>query len=129
LAEKEKLPEMKPVVWIGDTRRVVKKFPKAVKRTVGRALELAQLGAKHPASKPWKGEGPGLFEIVEDDQGSTYRAVYTVRFEDVVYALYAFQKKSKQGIKTPQQDVENIRQRLQTARRHYEESHGQKKRS
>jgi phage-related protein len=121
---KEKLPEMKPLVWVGDTRRVVKKFPKAVKRTVGKALALAQMGAKHPASKPWKGYGPGVFEIVEDDQGSTYRAVYTVRFADVIYALYAFQKKSKKGIKTPQQDVGNIRQRLQAAHMHYEESHG-----
>ena len=64
-----------------------------------------------------------------DAQGSTYRALYTVRVGDVIYALYAFQKKSKRGIKTPQQDVENVRQRLQLARQLYEESHGQKKRS
>lgn len=128
MSDERKLPEMKPVVWIGDTRRVVKSFPKVVRRTVGRALELAQMGEKHPASKPWKGEGPGIFEIVEDDQGSTYRALYTVRFADVIYALYAFQKKSKEGIKTPKQNVENVRARLKAARRHYEESHGEKKR-
>jgi phage-related protein len=120
--------ELKPLVWIGDTLREVRKFPKSVKRTVGRALALAQMGAKHPQSKAWKGEGPGMFEIVEDDQGSTYRALYTVRFADVVYGLYAFQKKSKKGIKTPQQHVENVRKRLQLARKHYEESHGEKSR-
>lgn len=127
MSEKQAPPEMKPVVWIGDTRRVVQKFPKAVKRTVGRALALAQMGGKHPASKSWKGEGPGVFEIVEDGQGSTWRALYTIRFADVIYALYAFQKKSKTGIKTPLQDVENVRKRLQIARRLYEESHGEKK--
>lgn len=106
---------------------MVRKFPKAVKVTLGSALAVAQMGEKHPASKPWKGEGPGVFEIVEDDQGSTYRAIYTVRFADVVYALYAFQKKSRKGIKTPQQDVENVRRRLQMARRDYEEKYAEKK--
>ena len=124
---KQKLPELKPLLWVGDTRRVVRKFPKAVKVTLGSALAVAQMGEKHPASKPWKGEGPGVFEIVEDDQGSTYRAIYTVQFGDVVYALYAFQKKSRKGIKTPQQDVENVRRRLQTARQDYEEKHAEKK--
>ncbi|HEU5232238.1 MAG TPA: type II toxin-antitoxin system RelE/ParE family toxin [Terriglobales bacterium] len=128
MTEKAPSPELKPLVWIGDTLREVRKFPKGVKRTVGRALALAQMGAKHPASKPWKGEGPGVFEIVEDDQGSTYRALYTVRFADVIYALYAFQKKSKKGIRTPQQDVENVHKRLQIAQQHYEESHGKRNR-
>ena len=121
------LPVLKPVVWIADTKRVLKSFPKTVQRGIGRALEVAQKGDKHPASKPWKGEGPGVFEIVEDDQGSTYRALYTVRFKDVVYALYAFQKKSKHGIKTPQQDIENVRRRLQKAQMHYQENYGEKK--
>lgn len=59
-------------------------------------------------AKPWKGEGPGIFEIVEDHRGDTFRAVYTVRFADAVYVLHAFQKKSKAGIKTPQVDVNLI---------------------
>lgn len=63
---------------------------------------LAQLGTKHPNSKPWKEEGSGVFEIVEDHVGDTYRAVYTVPFAGAVYVLHAFQKKSKTGIKTPQ---------------------------
>ena len=87
---------------------------------MGYALGLAQLGAKHPNAKPWKGEGPGVFEIVEDQRGDTYRAVYTVRFAKVVYVLHAFQKKSKTGIKTPQTDVKLIAERFKRAQADYE---------
>ena len=66
---------------------------------MGYALGLAQLGARHPNAKAWKGEGAGVLEIVEDHRGDTYRAVYTVRFADTVYVLHAFQKKSKSGMK------------------------------
>ena len=76
--------------------------------------------SKHPHAKPWKGEGPGVLEIVEDHRGDTYRAVYTVRFAAAVYVLHAFQKKSKSGIKTPQEDVRLIAQRLKRAQQDYE---------
>jgi len=97
-------------------------FPADVQNEMGYALGLAQLGAKHPKAKPWKGEGPGIFEIVEDHRGDTFRAVYTVRFADVVYVLHAFQKKSKTGIKTPQDDVNLIAERLKRAQTDYERS-------
>ena len=87
---------------------------------MGYALGLAQLGSKHPHAKPWKGEGPGVLEIVEDHRGDTYRAVYTVRFAAAVYVLHAFQKKSKSGIKTPQEDVRLIAQRLKRAQQDHE---------
>jgi len=89
---------------------------------MGYALGLAQLGAKHPKAKPWKAEGLGIFEIVEDHRGDTFRAVYIVRFADVVYVLHAFQKKSKTGIKTPQDDVNLIAERLKRAQADYERS-------
>jgi phage-related protein len=89
---------------------------------MGYALGLAQLGAKHPKAKPWKDEGPGIFVIVEDHRGDTFRAVYTVRFADVVYVLPAFQMKSKTGIKTPQDDVNLIAERLKRAQADYERS-------
>ena len=66
------------------------------------------------------GEGPGIFEVVEDHRGDTYRAVYTVRFAGVVYVLHAFQKKSKSGIKTPQEDVKLISERLKRAQQDYQ---------
>jgi len=80
------------------------------------ALSVAQFGGKHPKAKPWKGEGPGVFEIVEDHLSDTYRAVYTVKFERAVYALHAFQKKSPKGIKTAQIDVDMVSRRLKVAR-------------
>ena len=91
----------------------------AAQGNMGYALGVAQLGGKHPSAKPWKGEGPSVFEIVEDYRGDTYRAVYTVRFEHAVYVLHAFQKKSKTGIKTPKSDVDLIASRLKLAAADY----------
>lgn len=95
-------------------------FPDPVKGDMGYALGVAQLGGKHPQAKPWKGEGSGVFEVVERYDGDAYRAIYTVRFEGVVYVLHAFQKKSPSGIRTAQSDVELVRDRLKRARADYE---------
>jgi phage-related protein len=87
-----------------------------VRREVGFALSFAQMGEKHPSAKPLKGfKGAGVLEIVEDFRGDTYRAIYTVRFTDVVYVLHAFMKKSKSGIKTPKHELELIESRLKWA--------------
>lgn len=110
----------KPLHWVGSAKKDYQVFPGEVQDDMGYALGLAQLGAKHPNAKPWKGEGSGVFEIVEDHRGDTYRAVYTVRFADVVYVLHAFQKKSKTGIKTPQHDVNLVGERLKRAQLDYE---------
>jgi phage-related protein len=99
-------------------------FPEAVKDDIGTALSVAQFGGKHPAAKPWKGQGPGIFEIAERHDRAAYRAVYTVRFEGAIYVLHAFQKKSPKGIKTRQRDVELVQNRLGIAQRDYEERHG-----
>ena len=105
----------KPLHWVASAKKDYLSFPAEVQDEMGYALGLAQLGAKHPNAKPWKGEGPGVLEIVEDRRGDTYRAVYTVRFTEVVYVLHAFQKKSKRGSKTPQTDVKLITERLKRA--------------
>ena len=110
----------KPLHWVASAKRDYLSFPGEVQDEMGYALGLAQLGAKHPNAKPWKGEGPGVLEIVEDHRGDTYRAVYTVRFADVVYVLHAFQKKSQRGIETQQTDVKLITERLKRARADYE---------
>jgi phage-related protein len=84
------------------------------------ALYLAQCGEKHPSAKPLKGfKGAGVLEVVEDFDGDTYRAVYTVKLARAVYVLHGFQKKSKQGIATPKQDIEPIETRLKRAKKHY----------
>ena len=114
----------KPLAWVGSSKKDYMDFPDAVQKDMGNALGLAQFGGKHPAAKPWKGEGSGVFEIVESHQGNAYRAVYTVRFAEVVYVLHAFQKKSPHGIKTAQTDIDLIHQRLKAARADYESRHG-----
>jgi len=87
-----------------------------VRRIIGYALYLAQLGQKHIDSKPLKGfGGAGVLEVVEDFDGNAYRAVYTVKLAGVVYVLHAFQKKSKKGSKTPQTEIEKVRARLKLA--------------
>ena len=110
----------KPLHWVASAKKDYQSFPETVQAEMGYALGLAQIGAKHPHAKPWKGEGPGVLEIVEDHRGDTYRAVYTVRFAQVVYVLHAFQKKSKAGIKTPQEDVKLISERLKRAQADYD---------
>lgn len=108
---------LKPVIWIGSSLKDLRAFPEPVRDTMGFALYLAQTGTKHDDAKPLKGfGGAGVLEVVEDDDGNTYRAVYTVRFAGAVYVLHAFQKKSKSGIKTPPRDMNVIEERLKAAR-------------
>jgi phage-related protein len=84
---------LKPVEWVGSSLDDLKEFPEDVRQTVGYALYLAQCGEKHPSAKPLKGfRGTGVLEIVEDFDGDTYRAVYTVKLAGVVYVLHTFQK-------------------------------------
>ena len=117
----------KPLFWVGSSKNDLLAFPEAVKDEIGTALSIAQFGGKHPKAKPWKGQGSGVFEMVEDHRGDTYRAIYTVRFEGVVYVLHAFQKKSPSGIRTPRKDVELIGRRLNEARMNFEERYGKGK--
>ena len=117
----------KPLFWIGSSRHDLLDFPEAVKDDIGVALSVAQFGGKHPKAKPWKGADPGVLEIVEGHEGNAYRAVYTVRFEEALYVLHAFQKKSPRGIKTAQTDVDLISRRLKSAGRDYEVRYGKNK--
>src|SRR5260370_12141445 len=119
----------KPLFWIGSAKSDMVEFPEAVKYEIGVALSVAQFGGKHLKAKPWKGEGPGVLEIVEDHKGDTYRAVYTVKFENAAYVLHAFQKKSPKGIKTARTDVDLISRRLRAAIEDYEARYGKRKKS
>ena len=87
---------------------------------IGTALNSAQLGGKHPAAKPLKGfGGAGVLEVVDDFDGDTYRAVYTVKFAEVVYVLHAFQKKSRTGSETPKNEIDLVRRRYKSAEAAY----------
>jgi len=127
MARSKRVPGEKPLFWIGSAKSDLLDFPEAVKDEIGVALSVAQFGGKHPSAKPWKGEGAGVLEIVEDYRGDTYRAVYTVKFENAAYVLHAFQKKSPKGIKTAQTDVELVSPRLKVASEDYEARYGKQK--
>ncbi|TAN58801.1 MAG: type II toxin-antitoxin system RelE/ParE family toxin, partial [Rhodospirillales bacterium] len=107
---------MKPLGWIGNSKDDLLAFPQDAIREIGHALFVAQTGGKHACAKPLKGFGSaGILEIVEDLDGDAYRAVYTVRFAEMVYVLHAFQKKSKRGIATPKLEIDRIKARLKLA--------------
>jgi phage-related protein len=108
-------PSLRPLLWIGSSKRDYQGFPRPVQQSLGFELFLAQTGQHPPSAKPLKGFGSGTVELVENFDGETYRAVYTVRFREGVYVLHAFKKKSKRGIKTPMSDINLIRQRLKDA--------------
>jgi phage-related protein len=93
-----------------------------VRRRVGGALWEAQIGGKAPYAKPLKGFGDAaVLEIVDDFDGDTFRAVYTVRFTEAIYVLHAFQKKSRRGIATPKTELDLIDQRLNRAREDHQQ--------
>ena len=106
----------KPLIWVGTSKKDLIGFPEDVKQIIGYAIYLAQKGEKHQDAKPLRGfGGTKILEVVESYKGDTYRAVYTVKFEGIVYVLHCFQKKSKKGIATPKPDMDLIKQRLKDA--------------
>ena len=106
----------RPLEWIGSSKKDLMALPVDVRKFFGHALDFAQRGGQHDAAKTLKGfGGAGVLEIVEDDARGTYRAVYTVKFEEAVFVLHCFQKKSKSGIATPKAAVNIIRARLKIA--------------
>jgi phage-related protein len=111
-------PPLKPVVWVGSSRKDLRTFPDPVQSHMGYAIYVAQRGGKHRDTKVLSGfGGAGVLEVVKDFRGDTFRAVYTLKFADSVYVLHAFQKKSKSGRETPRRDMELIEQRLREAER------------
>lgn len=118
---------LKPIRWLGDSLRTLRGFPEDVKDDIGTALRSAQEGGKHTDAKVLRGFGDAqVLEVVENYDGDTYRAVYTVRFKDKVYVLHVFQKKSKKGNRTPKHEVDLIKQRLKLAERLDSEERPQK---
>lgn len=115
-------PKRKQAIFIAAARKDLKQFPAEVRAVVGAALYQAELGGKSPLAKVLKGfGGASVVEIVSDYHTDTYRAVYTVKFERAIVVLHCFQKKSKQGIATPQPDIDLIKKRLKEAQEVYED--------
>ena len=110
-----------PLEWIGSSNKDIRKFPKEVRIVMGYALDVAQNGGKADNVKPLKGivTGSGVLDVIDDYDGETYRAVYTVRFEEFIYVLHAFKKKSTKGINTPKQEIDLIKARYKEAENRY----------
>jgi phage-related protein len=108
--------QSRSLIWIASSRRDMRALPKEVRRTFGVALYAVQIGETPPIAKPLRGfGGAGVLELIEDDAGGTYRAVYTVRYATAIYVLHVFQKKSKRGRETPRHDIDLIKERLKRA--------------
>jgi phage-related protein len=120
-----KRSEPKPCIFIGSSLKDLKRFPATVQNRVGYALNQVQEGEEPIAAKALKGfGGRTVLELIDDFDGETYRAVYTVRFAGVVYVLHAFQKKAKKGVATPRQDIDLIKSRLRDAELHFRTESG-----
>jgi len=116
-------PALKPVEWIGSAREDLRALPDEIQDAFGYALHQAQIGKHHPAAKRLKGPLGGLIELVEDFDGDTYRAIYTVKLVGMVYVLHVFQKKSTHGIATPKREIALVVDRWQRAKAHYAAHH------
>lgn len=119
---KPKPADQRRLFFLGSSLRDLESLPKEVKEDFLTGLTVARIGGTPPNMKPWKGLGSGVYELLEDHRGDTYRAVYTVRFTEAMYVLHVFKKKSKSGIKTPLPDIRRVGSRLQEAESHYEEN-------
>lgn len=106
----------KPLIWVGSSKKDLMALPIGVRKLFGHALDFAQHGERHESTKVLKGfGGAGTLEVVDNDMGGTYRAVYTLKFEEAVFVLHVFQKKSKSGITTPKEDMDIIHTRMKVA--------------
>jgi len=113
------IAKRKILYWEASSKRDFREFPVDVQKDMGVALFVVQLGDTPSSAKLWKGLGSGVYELIEDHRGDTFRTIYTVRIGEAVHVLHAFQKKSKSGIATPKTDVALIEQRLKAVLARY----------
>jgi len=109
-------PVMRPLVWVGNSKKNLQAFPKDAQKIIGDELQLIQFGGMPKDAKPFKGIGSGVFEIALRFEGDAYRTVLAVQLGEKIYVLHAFQKKSKKGIATPKHDVDLIKKRYAEAK-------------
>jgi len=114
--DEQETPVLRPLVWVGNSKRNLQAFPKGAQKIIGDELQLIQFGGMPKDAKPFKGVGSGVIEIALRYEGDAYRTVVAVQLGERIYVLHAFQKKSKKGIATPRKDVELIKQRYAQAK-------------
>jgi phage-related protein len=112
----DEAPVLRPLVWMGNSRKNIQEFPREVQKLIGDELQLIQFGGMPKDAKPFKGIGSGVFEIALRFDTDAYRTVLAVQLGGRIYVLHAFQKKSKKGIATPKQEVKLIKKRYAEAK-------------
>lgn len=111
-----KAPILRPLVWLGNSKKNIQAFPVDVQKDMGDEIQLIQFGGMPKDAKPFKGVGSGVFEIALRSNTNAYRAVMAVQLGEKIYVLHAFQKKSPKGVKTAQPDIDLIKQRYKEAK-------------
>jgi phage-related protein len=112
----------KALIWIESCKKDLGELPSEVEDFVGHNLWLVQEGGTPSAAKVLSNYGgAGVLELIDNFDGDTYRAVYTVRFEEAVYVLHCFMKKSTSGISTPKRDLATIKRRPKKAEERHKE--------
>jgi phage-related protein len=109
-------PALRPVIWVGNSKKSLQGFPKGAQKLLGDELQLMQFGGMPKDAKPFKGIGSGVFEIALRYATDAYRVVVALQLGDNIFVLHAFQKKSKKGVATSQHDVALIKQRYKEAK-------------
>jgi phage-related protein len=117
-------PRRRTLYWEGSAKENFMTFPLPVRKDMGVALFVLQVGGMPASVKPWKGLGSGVYELIEDHRGDTYRAICTLKIAGNIHVLHVFQKKSKSGIKTAKLDVELIERRLKSVLTRYGKGNG-----
>jgi phage-related protein len=118
-------PVLRPVVWLGNSKKNLRDFPDGAQKLLGDELQLIQFGGMPRDAKPFKGVGSGVLEIALRHASEAYRVVLALQIGKRIYVLHAFQKKSKKGIETPKRDVDLIKRRYAEAQqlaREYEKT-------
>ena len=120
--EERKRSHLKPILWIGSSKKDLKEMPEDVQSDIGHSLRDVQKGKDPGNVKILRHLGAnGIWEVRTDDVGGTFRAVYTVKFAEAIAVLHVFHKKSKRGIETSKQDLDLILARLKKAEEVYAE--------
>ncbi len=112
---------LKPILWIGSSKKNLKDMPIGVQKEIGHSLRELQKGKDPGNTKPLRHLHEPIREIVVDEREGTFRAVYTMEFKEAIVVLHVFQKKSKTGIETPKQEIELILHRFKQAKTDYYE--------
>ncbi len=107
---------MRQIVWLGDSKKNILRFPLEVRKLIGDELQLIQFGGMPKDAKSFKGIGAGIIEIALKYDKEAYRCVQAIQLGEKIYVLHAFQKKSKKGIQTPKQEIDLIKQRYKEAK-------------